>query len=74
LSAERLAQMENPAPRTSSRSRAYYRPRGGKLAFERYSTPMALKACATSPATKTVTGMVGIAIDRGLLPGATPRC
>ena len=76
LSAQRLAQMEESIRAGDFKQiTSVLLARGGKLAFERYFDAEGAEGLRnTRSATKTVTGMlVGIAIDRGLLPGVNAR-
>jgi CubicO group peptidase (beta-lactamase class C family) len=76
LSAQRLAQMEQSIRAGDFKQiTSVLLARDGKLAFERYFDADGAEGLRnTRSATKTVTGMlVGIAIDRGLLPGVDAR-
>jgi CubicO group peptidase (beta-lactamase class C family) len=76
LSAQRLAQMEKSIRAQDFKQiTSVLLARGGKLAFERYFDADGAEGLRnTRSATKTVTGMlVGIAIERGLLPGVDAK-
>jgi CubicO group peptidase (beta-lactamase class C family) len=76
LSAQRLALMEQSIRAQDFKQiTSVLLARDGKLAFERYFDADGVEGLRnTRSATKTVTGMlVGVAIDRGLLPGVDAK-